>query len=112
MNFKMMMMNLFLILQKPKVKREKKDTSGTLRQVRPAGANIFGSVWNYRRIRCRACEPCTRTDCGECSFCEGMKKFGGPGTMKKPCVSRQCLQVGVNFGENIYYPNGPPNIIT
>ncbi|XP_062590943.1 lysine-specific demethylase 2A-like isoform X1 [Saccostrea cucullata] len=44
-----------------------------------------------RRTRCKKCEPCTRTDCGECNFCKDMKKYGGPGRMKQSCKSRQCL---------------------
>lgn len=32
-----------------------------------------------RRTRCKICEACQRSDCGECSFCLDMVKFGGPG---------------------------------
>ncbi|CAD5110794.1 DgyrCDS159 [Dimorphilus gyrociliatus] len=45
----------------------------------------------HRRVRCKKCEPCTRTDCGECHFCRDMRKFGGLGRMKQTCVSRQCM---------------------
>jgi len=52
-----------------------------------------------RRVRCRKCEACTRSECGECPFCKDMKKFGGLGRMKQTCVARQCIAVGrdVNF---------------
>lgn len=32
-----------------------------------------------RRTRCKVCEACQRSDCGECTFCLDMVKFGGPG---------------------------------
>ncbi|XP_032823368.1 F-box/LRR-repeat protein 19-like isoform X3 [Petromyzon marinus] len=44
-----------------------------------------------RRTRCRKCEACVRTECGECTFCKDMKKFGGPGKMKQSCIMRQCI---------------------
>uniref|UniRef100_A0A087XT42 Zgc:158376 n=1 Tax=Poecilia formosa TaxID=48698 RepID=A0A087XT42_POEFO len=40
--------------------------------------------------RCRRCQACMRTECGECHFCKDMKKFGGPGRMKQSCLQRQC----------------------
>ncbi|XP_028671392.1 F-box/LRR-repeat protein 19-like [Erpetoichthys calabaricus] len=43
-----------------------------------------------RRTRCRKCDACMRTECGECHFCKDMKKFGGPGRMKQSCLKRQC----------------------
>lgn len=45
-----------------------------------------------RRTRCKICEACQRSDCGECSFCVDMVKFGGPGRAKQTCMMRQCLQ--------------------
>ncbi|GCB73044.1 hypothetical protein scyTo_0006598 [Scyliorhinus torazame] len=44
-----------------------------------------------RRTRCRKCEACLRSECGECHFCKDMKKFGGPGRMKQSCIKRQCI---------------------
>ncbi|XP_071945261.1 lysine-specific demethylase 2A-like isoform X2 [Antedon mediterranea] len=44
-----------------------------------------------RRTRCRNCDNCLRSDCGQCNFCKDMKKFGGPGRMKQSCINRQCL---------------------
>lgn len=43
-----------------------------------------------RRTRCKKCDACVRSDCGECHFCKDMKKFGGPGRMKQSCIARQC----------------------
>lgn len=45
-----------------------------------------------RRTRCKICEACQRSDCGGCSFCLDMVKFGGPGRAKQTCMMRQCLQ--------------------
>ncbi|XP_033747428.1 lysine-specific demethylase 2A-like [Pecten maximus] len=56
-----------------------------------AGKGSPSSGVRRRRTRCKKCEPCTRTDCGECNFCKDMKKYGGPGRMKQSCISRQCL---------------------
>lgn len=44
-----------------------------------------------RRTRCKVCAACQRSDCGECSFCLDMVKFGGPGRAKQTCMMRQCL---------------------
>lgn len=51
-----------------------------------------------RRTRCRKCEACLRTECGECHFCKDMKKFGGPGRMKQSCIMRQCIAVSGQRG--------------
>ncbi|XP_021113181.1 lysine-specific demethylase 2B isoform X10 [Heterocephalus glaber] len=51
-----------------------------------------------RRTRCRKCEACLRTECGECHFCKDMKKFGGPGRMKQSCIMRQCIAIKESEG--------------
>ncbi|KAJ8680875.1 hypothetical protein QAD02_016662 [Eretmocerus hayati] len=43
-----------------------------------------------KRRRCGVCEPCQQPDCGECSNCKNMIKFGGPGRSKQACVKRRC----------------------
>nr|XP_057947286.1 lysine (K)-specific demethylase 2Aa [Doryrhamphus excisus] len=53
------------------------------------------SVLRRRRVRCKRCEACMRTECGDCNFCRDMKKFGGPGKLKQTCVLRQCLSPGL-----------------
>ncbi|XP_064210171.1 lysine-specific demethylase 2B-like isoform X3 [Anguilla rostrata] len=55
----------------------------------PASRSTSGA--RRRRTRCRKCEACLRTECGECHFCKDMKKFGGPGRMKQSCIMRQCI---------------------
>jgi len=61
-----------------------------------SGFSMSSSV-RRRRVRCRKCEACTRTECGECPFCKDMKKFGGLGRMKQTCVARQCIAVSENY---------------
>ncbi|KAM9849998.1 lysine-specific demethylase 2A [Aulostomus maculatus] len=49
------------------------------------------SALRRRRVRCKYCAACRRKECGTCQYCHDMRKFGGPGRMKKSCVMRQCL---------------------
>lgn len=67
---------------------------GTASAVKLA-ANRTTAGARRRRTRCRKCEACLRTECGECHFCKDMKKFGGPGRMKQSCIMRQCIAVSV-----------------
>ncbi|XP_050442389.1 jmjC domain-containing histone demethylation protein 1 isoform X2 [Adelges cooleyi] len=59
---------------------------------RKSGGGSASSGPRRRRTRCKKCEACKQADCGECSFCKDMVKFGGPGRAKQTCVMRQCLQ--------------------
>ncbi|KAG1956457.1 lysine (K)-specific demethylase 2Aa isoform X3 [Pimephales promelas] len=77
----------------PPVIRPKLSTTPVIsRPVKPA-SNM--SVLRRRRVRCKRCEACLRTECGDCNFCRDMKKFGGPGKLKQTCVLRQCLAPGL-----------------
>uniref|UniRef100_A0A671MYZ8 [histone H3]-dimethyl-L-lysine(36) demethylase n=1 Tax=Sinocyclocheilus anshuiensis TaxID=1608454 RepID=A0A671MYZ8_9TELE len=49
------------------------------------------SALRRRRVRCKRCEACLRAECSDCNYCRDMRKFGGPGRLKKSCVLRQCL---------------------
>ncbi|XP_034453454.1 lysine-specific demethylase 2A [Hippoglossus hippoglossus] len=49
------------------------------------------SALRRRRVRCKRCAGCCRKECGNCQYCHDMRKFGGPGRMKKGCITRQCL---------------------
>ncbi|XP_013862046.1 lysine-specific demethylase 2A [Austrofundulus limnaeus] len=49
------------------------------------------SALRRRRVRCKRCSACRRKECGDCQYCHDMRKFGGPGRMKKGCLLRQCL---------------------
>lgn len=51
------------------------------------------SALRRRRVRCKRCAACCRKECGACHYCHDMRKFGGPGRMKKSCIMRQCLAV-------------------
>ncbi|XP_072519253.1 lysine-specific demethylase 2A [Salminus brasiliensis] len=53
------------------------------------------SALRRRRVRCKRCVACLRTECGACTYCRDMRKFGGPGRLKKTCVLRQCLAPGL-----------------
>ncbi|KAF7657436.1 hypothetical protein LDENG_00027090 [Lucifuga dentata] len=63
-------------LHKPLVQKSKRSSISALRR---------------RRVRCKHCAGCCRKECGDCQYCQDMRKFGGPGRMKKGCVMRQCL---------------------
>ncbi|XP_035275501.1 lysine (K)-specific demethylase 2Aa isoform X2 [Anguilla anguilla] len=69
--------------------------SNTVVVPRPVKPPSSMSVLRRRRVRCKRCEACLRTECGDCNFCRDMKKFGGPGKLKQTCVLRQCLAPGL-----------------
>jgi hypothetical protein len=43
-----------------------------------------------RKVRCGRCDGCLSSDCGQCTNCLDMFKFGGLGSRKKACVQRWC----------------------
>lgn len=69
-------------------------------------SNRTSSGARRRRTRCRKCEACVRTECGECHFCKDMKKFGGPGRMKQSCIMRQCIAVRNSRTQKIHELKG------
>ena len=46
---------------------------------------------NHRFKACSKCEGCRRENCGECTYCLDMPKFGGPGLIKQKCETRLCI---------------------
>jgi hypothetical protein len=44
-----------------------------------------------RMARCGACAGCKAVDCGTCTSCVDMPKFGGTGYLKQACKARACL---------------------
>ncbi|XP_052799736.1 lysine-specific demethylase 2A-like [Mya arenaria] len=80
-----------LIKLKQKAKTAKLLGVGTVPKAKSAGGKLAAGS-RRRRVRCKQCEPCTRDDCLECNFCKDMRKYGGPGTAKQSCISRQCLR--------------------
>uniref|UniRef100_A0A8C6KJ30 [histone H3]-dimethyl-L-lysine(36) demethylase n=1 Tax=Nothobranchius furzeri TaxID=105023 RepID=A0A8C6KJ30_NOTFU len=69
-------------------------TEGSLAhiQLRPTKGTSLSAL-RRRRVRCKRCAGCRRKECGACQYCHDMRKFGGPGRMKKGCMMRQCLTV-------------------
>mmetsp|Transcript_44406 Transcript_44406/g.100413 ORF Transcript_44406/g.100413 Transcript_44406/m.100413 type:complete len:103 (+) Transcript_44406:42-350(+) len=53
-----------------------------------------------RKQRCGECAGCRAAECGECRFCLNMKKFGGPGTLKQPCLK---VRTSMSEYENIFF---------
>lgn len=55
------------------------------------GRSDFGDRAPPRRcrLRCKNCDACSRTDCGECVYSSDMIKFGGSGRSKQTCLRRQ-----------------------
>ncbi|XP_044738222.1 jmjC domain-containing histone demethylation protein 1-like isoform X2 [Chrysoperla carnea] len=70
----------------------KKETPSTVSTTNTSSNQNNNGGPRRRRTRCKKCEACQRNDCGECSFCLDMVKFGGPGRAKQTCNMRQCLQ--------------------
>ena len=46
----------------------------------------------HKIISCNKCQACLRDNCGKCSSCRDMPKFGGKHVLKQKCVYRKCLQ--------------------
>ncbi len=45
-----------------------------------------------RKGKCGHCPNCLREDCGECTTCLDMVKFGGPGKKRQRCLERWCME--------------------
>ncbi len=45
-----------------------------------------------RKCKCGHCPNCLREDCGECTSCLDMVKFGGPGKKRQRCLERWCME--------------------
>ena len=52
-----------------------------------------------KRRRCGVCEACQLADCGKCSSCRDMLKFGGTGRSKQACVHRRCPNMALTQAE-------------
>lgn len=53
-----------------------------------------------RAKRCNVCEACQSPDCGECSCCKDMIKFGGGGKSKQACKNRKCPNMAIQDAED------------
>ena len=43
---------------------------------------------------------CQLPDCGQCSHCRDMRKFGGSGKSKQACINRRCPNMAVQVAED------------
>jgi len=46
---------------------------------------------NHRFKACSKCSGCKRENCGECTYCLDMPRFGGSGLLKQKCETRICI---------------------
>eukprot|EP00057_Strongylocentrotus_purpuratus_P012708 XP_011667182.1 PREDICTED: DNA (cytosine-5)-methyltransferase PliMCI isoform X1 [Strongylocentrotus purpuratus] len=88
------------------VKKDKKPVF-TMATVTPLVSHIFDAIFkdqiademkaaaNERKKRCGVCEVCQAPDCGKCTACKGMIKFGGSGKAKQACKERRCPNMAV-----------------
>lgn len=53
-----------------------------------------------KRQRCGVCENCQQPDCGICSFCKDMLKFGGSGRSKQACARRKCSYMTIQEADD------------
>ena len=53
-----------------------------------------------KRHRCGVCETCQQPDCGTCSACKDMTKFGGSGKSKQACNRRRCPNMAVQEADD------------
>ena len=60
-----------------------------------------------RTMACRQCEACLRPNCGICSCCLDMPKFGGLGKMKQSCKQRRCSNKQCSAGGGSRRPYVP-----
>ncbi|XP_017882042.1 DNA (cytosine-5)-methyltransferase PliMCI-like [Ceratina calcarata] len=53
-----------------------------------------------KRQRCGVCEICQQPDCGQCSACKDMIKFGGSGRSKQACNGRRCPNMAIQEADD------------
>ncbi|KAL0106555.1 hypothetical protein PUN28_016331 [Cardiocondyla obscurior] len=91
-----------------KVKTPSWSMATTTKLVRNIFENIFAgqlaSNNNHnnafrKRWRCGVCDNCQQPDCGVCSACKNMQKFGGTGTQKQSCIRRRCPNLAIQEAE-------------
>lgn len=57
--------------------------------------DILATLGIRKRQRYGTCDGCQMQDCGKCSHCRDMIKFGGPGKKKQACTLRRCTNKGI-----------------
>lgn len=68
-----------------------KDQNTHTSEVKGLNVGIHEKGTNKRK-RCGTCDGCKTQDCGKCSYCRDMVKFGGPGKKKQACILRKCTK--------------------
>ncbi|XP_033326072.2 DNA (cytosine-5)-methyltransferase PliMCI [Megalopta genalis] len=53
-----------------------------------------------KRHRCGVCETCQQPDCGACTACKDMIKFGGSGKSKQACNKRRCPNMAIQEADD------------
>ncbi|XP_076753512.1 DNA (cytosine-5)-methyltransferase PliMCI [Xylocopa sonorina] len=53
-----------------------------------------------KRHRCGVCETCQQPDCGICTACKDMIKFGGSGRSKQACNRRRCPNMAIQEADD------------
>ncbi|PBC25685.1 DNA (cytosine-5)-methyltransferase PliMCI [Apis cerana cerana] len=53
-----------------------------------------------KRHRCGICETCQQPDCGVCTACKDMIKFGGSGRSKQACNRRRCPNMAIQEADD------------
>ncbi|XP_028265444.1 uncharacterized protein LOC114438363 [Parambassis ranga] len=75
-------------------KEEDTDTSAVQRKKEnQPTASTKPSPTKKRQVSCGQCDACVRKNCGSCSSCRDMRKFGGPSRLKQKCVFRRCMMM-------------------
>ena len=46
---------------------------------------------NHKSKSCSKCTGCLKENCGKCSACRDMTRFGGKGVLRQKCVYRKCI---------------------
>uniref|UniRef100_F6XUV4 DNA (cytosine-5)-methyltransferase 1 n=1 Tax=Ciona intestinalis TaxID=7719 RepID=F6XUV4_CIOIN len=59
-----------------------------------------GNKIRRRSNRCGVCEACLKPECGKCTSCKDMVKFGGGGKLKQTCIDRRCPNLGLDLMED------------
>ena len=56
--------------------------------------DVLATLGIRKQQHCGMCDGCQTQDCGKCSHCRDMIKFGGPGRKKQACILRRCTNKG------------------
>lgn len=90
-----------------KIKAPAWSMATTTKLVRDMFENIFaGQLAKHndskllKRRRCGVCDNCRQPDCGTCTACKSMPKFGGKGIQKQACIKRRCPNLAIQEADD------------